>query len=271
MYQTETGNLSAKVLPKMYKLPNKNSDKPGFPDQYNLLQSRLLEDTFRPPHYNLDQVFVARDLYLNYKIDNYNWHKLPDWFAVVEVDAIYQRRDLKLSYVIWDENVRPFVVVELLSPGREKEDWGQKTLPRIDGPPTKWQIYEEILQIPYYFVFHQDRGKIQAFKLIDGRYVDLELKKPHLWIEEIQLGLGLWQGNYLDIPARQWLRWYNADGNWIAIPEEQIEQKKQRADLERQLADRKRRKYRTRTATSRTRTGKSGTGTRKSRKRKATS
>ncbi len=235
MYQTKPENRSAKVLPTMYDLPCEDPEEPGLPNQYHLVQSRLLEDTFRPPNYTINNILVARDLYLYYDVNHPNWHKRPDWFAVLGVDRLYQGRDLRLSYVVWDEKVHPFVVVELLSPGTEKEDLGQ-TLPRTDGPPTKWQVYEEILQIPYYFVFDEYSSKMQAFKLRNGRYLELELEEPRLWIEEIQLGLGLWQGNYLDLSTRQWLRWYDLDNNWIPIPEEKIQQERQRADLERQLA-----------------------------------
>ena len=53
------------------------------------------------------------------------WHKRPDWFLVVGVSRFYNERDLRLSYVMWQEEVSPMVVVELLSPGTEKEDLGQ--------------------------------------------------------------------------------------------------------------------------------------------------
>jgi Uma2 family endonuclease len=42
--------------------------------------------------------------------------------------------------------------VELLSPGTEAEDLGQ-TLREVNRPPTKWQVYEQILKIPYYVLY----------------------------------------------------------------------------------------------------------------------
>jgi Uma2 family endonuclease len=56
---------------------------------------------------------------------------------------------MRYSYVVWQEKVIPFIVVELLSEGTEKEDLG-KTLREIKEPPTKWEVYEQILKIPYY-------------------------------------------------------------------------------------------------------------------------
>jgi hypothetical protein len=47
-----------------------------------------------------------------------------------------------------------------------------------------------------------------------------------IWIEEIQLGLGLWQGSFQN-RERLWLRWYDRDGNWLLTP---AESEKQRAD-----------------------------------------
>ena len=63
---------------------------------------------------------------------------------------------------MWQELVSPFVVVELLSPGTEAEDLGQ-TKPSPEAPPSKWQVYEQILRVPYYIVFSRYTNQIQAF------------------------------------------------------------------------------------------------------------
>jgi Uma2 family endonuclease len=54
----------------------------------------------------------------------------------LEVLPASEQPELRLSYVIWQEGVVPFLVVELLSPGTEAEDLGQ-TLQEIGEPPTK--------------------------------------------------------------------------------------------------------------------------------------
>jgi hypothetical protein len=46
-------------------------------------------------------------------------------------------------------------------------------------------------------------------------------------MNDIQLGLGLWQGVYQGID-RIWLRWYDADGNWVLTPEERERQEVER-------------------------------------------
>jgi hypothetical protein len=50
---------------------------------------------------------------------------------------------------------------------------------------------------------------------------------------ELELGLGLWQGEYQGI-ERLWLRWYDAQCNWILTS---AEQERQRAEQERQRAE----------------------------------
>ncbi len=53
---------------------------------------------------------------------------------------------MRYSYVIWDEGVVPFVVVELLSESTKDDDLG-KTLRDVTQPPPKWEVYERILKI----------------------------------------------------------------------------------------------------------------------------
>ncbi|BAP57858.1 hypothetical protein THII_3561 [Thioploca ingrica] len=138
--------------PTMYDLPSEDPQELGLPDIFHYFQPHLLQDTFVPPHYLPEQIFAAGDLNLYYDLHHPLWHKRPDWFAVLGVARLYQQQDLRLSYVVWDEKVIPFIVVELLSPGTEKEDLGQ-TIREVNQPPVKWEVYEQILQVPYYVVF----------------------------------------------------------------------------------------------------------------------
>lgn len=72
--------------------------------------------------------------------------KDPEWFAVVGVSRLYQGQDLRLSYVSWQEEVRPIVIIELLSPGTQDEDLRRRE-PQ-GKQPTKWKVYEQILECP---------------------------------------------------------------------------------------------------------------------------
>jgi hypothetical protein len=44
------------------------------------------------------------------------------------------------------------------------------------------------------------------------------------------LGLGLWLGEYEGV-TRQWLRWYDQDGNWILTDTEQARARAEQAEL----------------------------------------
>jgi Uma2 family endonuclease len=232
MYQTDPPRPAKEVLPTMYDLPSEDLEEPGLPDEFHHFQPQLLRETFIPSNYPPDEVFVASDLNLYYDVRHPLWYKRPDWFAVLGISRLYEQRELRLSYVTWQEGVDPSVVVELLSPGTEKEDLGQ-TLREINQPPTKWEVYERILRIPYYILFDRYTQQLRAFQLVADRYSELNLSELRLWMPSIELGLGLWQGNYQGI-ERLWLRWYDATGNWILTPAERAEQEQKQRELTQQ-------------------------------------
>ncbi|MFM5983594.1 MAG: Uma2 family endonuclease [Sphaerospermopsis kisseleviana] len=228
MYQTDPPIPAQETLPTMYDLPSEYVEDAGLPDEFHLLQPRLLTDTFSPPNYPPDQVFVASDLNLYYDTRNPLWYKRPDWFAVVGVSRLFDQRELRLSYVMWQEIIAPLVMVELLSPKTEKEDLG-RTLREVNQPPTKWEVYERIVRVPYYIIFDRYTDKLQAFQLVADRYEEIDVSSGKIWMPGIELGLGLWQGSFEGI-ERLWLRWYDSSGKWIPTPVELLKQEKQKSD-----------------------------------------
>jgi len=264
--QTDPPKSPRETLPTMYDLPSEDPEEPGLPDEFHDLQGQFLSLTFRPPHYPACRVFSASDMNLYYDVRHPGWYKRPDWFGVVSVPRLYDDVDMRLSYVVWQEGVNPFVVVELLSPGTQKEDLGENSSEKPpvesselagngqamqpeseDKPPRKWEVYEQILHIPYYIVFSRYTNQLRAFRLKGAHYEELDLQEPRVWMSELELGLGLWQGEYQGI-ERLWLRWYDARGNWIPTEAEQeraekaqalqqVEQERQQAQQERQRAE----------------------------------
>ena len=218
--QSEPPLPPKEILPTMYDLPSENPEEPGLPDDFHFLQPLLLFLTFLPVNWNREEVYSAADLNLYYDVRHPQWYKRPDWFGVVGVPKLYEGRDLRLSYVTWQEGVNPFVVVELLSPGTEEEDLGE-TQSKANKPPTKWKVYEQILRIPYYIVFSRYTNEMRAFHLVGGHYqaVDITQGVP---IPELGLSLGLWQGSFRNID-RLWLRWFTLEGELIPVPEEEVE------------------------------------------------
>src|ERR1051326_661503 len=150
------------TLPTMYDLPSE-APEDGVPDQFHIFQPQLLSETFQPPNIPADEFFTASDLYIYYDVKNSHFHKRPDWFAVLGVPRLFDNTDLRLSYVVWQEGINPLIVVELLSPSTEKEDLGQ-TLREASKPPTKWEVYERLLRVPYYVVFNRATDQLRDWK-----------------------------------------------------------------------------------------------------------
>jgi Uma2 family endonuclease len=232
--QTEPPLSAKETLPTMYDLPSENPEEPGLPDEFHGLQPQLLSRTLHLKDYPRDRLFIGYDLNLYYDVHHPLWHKRPDWFLALDVPRLYEETDLRSSYVVWQEGINPFLIVELLSPGTEKEDLGDlapaeegnssepETTSESNGqitketPPRKWDVYERILRVPYYAVFSRYSDRLRGFKLDGGRYREqtLEANATRFWIPELSLGLGIWSGEFDGI-NRQWLRWYDATGNWL--------------------------------------------------------
>jgi Uma2 family endonuclease len=225
----------------MYDLPSEDPEEMGLPDEFHGLQPQLLTETCELPE--PEDCFVAADLNLYYDRQHTNWYKRPDWFLVLGVAASASQAELRWSYVLWQEGVAPFLMVELLSAGTEDEDLGN-TLRVVGKPPTKWQVYEEILRIPYYVVYDRLANHFRLFQLQGSRYQEAEIGVEGFWFAQLNLGLRVWQGSYRGVSGR-WLRWFDRQGQWIPTAAERAEMESQRADradlranLESQRADR---------------------------------
>ena len=222
-------------LPTMYDLPSENPEEPGLPDDFHYLQPLLLRETFLPTTtYRPEQVYVGTDINLYYDPTHPLWHKRPDWFAVIGARPARSIEELRLSYVVWQEEVNPYLVMELLSPGTEDEDLG-RSAPTDDGPPGKWEVYEQILQVPFYVVYDRYKLRLRAFVLAMGRYRELAVIKERVWMPELGLNLGQWQGRFHGVEGK-WLRWFDADNKPLPTEEERNEQARLRIAQEQQRA-----------------------------------
>jgi Uma2 family endonuclease len=222
------------TLPTMYDLPSEDPEEPGLPDEFHDLQPELLSTTLYLPSYR-DNHFIGTDLNLYYDVHHPLWYKRPDWFLALGVPRLYNYQDMRLSYVVWQEGVNPLMAVELLSPGTDQEDLGKRE-PILGKPPTKWEVYEKILRIPYYVIFDRYSDEMRAFHLQGDRYESISLSEDKIWIPPLNLGLGSWYGAYRGI-ERLWLRWQAADGTWIETAEERAEAETQRAESELRRAE----------------------------------
>jgi len=256
------------ILPTMYDLPSEDPEEPGLPDEFHDLQPQLLSRTLSLSGYSRENCFTASDLNLYYTVRHPLWHKRPDWFLVVDVPRLYEQRDLRRSYVLWQEGNPPTVVVEFLSPGTEAEDLGRfydETAEGSEGeptraasstalngdndakakPPGKFEVYETRLRVPHYFVYSRFTQRLRYFKLEGGQYQEQPLnpKTPLAWLPDLEIGLGIWQGEFEGVTAA-WLRWCDQDGNWLLTDTEQaqqqLEQERQAKEQERQAKEQER-------------------------------
>jgi Uma2 family endonuclease len=225
----------SETLPTMDDLPSESPEDPGLPDLFHLSQPRLLDETLLSPLYGTEERFTASDLNLYYDLRHTGWYKRPDWFVALGVTSGTTNTDLRLSYVMWQEGIAPFLVVELLSPSTAEEDLG-KTLREVNRPPTKWQVYEQILRVPYYAVFDRYQSKFQLFEMRGMRFEEVMLVNERFWFEALGLGLEVWSGVYGGSDGR-WLRWYDGEGNWVATQAERAEAEQLRAEAEQLRAE----------------------------------
>jgi Uma2 family endonuclease len=160
---------------------------------------------------------------------------VPDGFLSLGVERIVNE-DLRLSYVLWEEeNIVPIFVLEVVSTKYRGEYSSKKALYADMG-------------VLYYAVYSSRRRRkppLELYRLVDGKYE--QLSGNPIWLPEIGLGLGRDRGTYLGI-TREWLYWYDQQGNRYPTPEEraeqaeqQLQQERQRFEQERQRAEQERR------------------------------
>jgi len=228
-------------LPTMYDLPSEDPEEPGLPDDFHLLQPRLLSETFQPDPVLVGEFYTAADINLYYDPAHTNRYKRPDWLVVLGVPQVSDQSQLRLSYVIWQEEIAPYLIVELLSPGTEQEDLGTRVRD-IEQPPRKWDVYERYLQVPYYATYSRYTNELRPFGLVAGRYRRLDRKevpvadRQGLWLPEAGIGLGVWAGAYEGVRG-EWLRFFDTAGQWLPCQSERLAQETQRAEQEAQRAE----------------------------------
>ena len=147
---------------------------------------------------------------------------VPDGFLSVGVPRIIDE-DLRLSYVLWEEQEVPILIIEVVSHKRRGEYTKKK------------QFYAEIGAL-YYVVYNPLRKRkppLEIYKLENGTY-QLQAGE-RVWLTELQLGIGRERGTHVGI-TRDWLYWYNQQGNRYLTAEERLQQSQQKIQqLEEQL------------------------------------
>lgn len=152
---------------------------------------------------------------------------VPDGFLSLGVPRRKRARG-RLSYVLWQEQVVPQWVLEVVSqtPGGEYGD--------------KMGRYAAI-GILYYTIYNPDFWRrdrhtpFEVYRLVNGTYVQ-QPGNP-VWMPEIGLGIGREPGTF-EGWTQEWLYWYDAQNNRLPDSENAIRQARQRAtQAEERLAE----------------------------------
>lgn len=161
----------------------------------------------------------------------------PDALLSLGVERVRPNSKLRLSYLVWQEGVMPQWVLEVVSQKRGGEY--ERDLSRKDHK-GKLLRYAE-MGVLYYTIYnphHWRRDKhdpFEVYRLVDGVY-QRQLSNP-VWMPEIGLGIGTAQGTY-DGHTREWLYWYDEQGQPYPVPSNLLQQERQLRQREQQLRQR---------------------------------
>lgn len=185
--------------------------------QRHKLQMDLLIDALTPWLEQREDGYVGGNMFVYYSIAQVRNKdfKGPDFFAVLGVPKGERR-----SWVIWEEEKAPDVIIELLSDSSAAADKNQKKL-----------IYQNQIRVPEYFWFDPFNPDDWAgFFLSSGVYQPLVAnERDQLVSKSLGLGLQLWYGNYKGVETT-WLRWATLEGELLPTSEEIAQQERQRAE-----------------------------------------
>ncbi|MFN6482002.1 MULTISPECIES: Uma2 family endonuclease [unclassified Nostoc] len=134
---------------------------------------------------------------------------VPDGFLSLGVERFVGENG-RSSYVFWEEEgIAPILALEVVSQ-------------TYNGEYEQKKIDYAQLGILYYVIYaptrlRRKRQRLEVYRLVEGKYT-LQLG-DRIWMPEIGLGIGREQGTYQG-RTREWLFWYDQDGNRYQTPEE---------------------------------------------------
>jgi Uma2 family endonuclease len=147
------------------------------------------------------------------------------------------------SYFVWEFGKVPDVCIEIVS-NREGDELTLSRKSQQKGKTLSKKALYARIGVPYYAVFdplkqlqnpdEMDGALLRTWALREGRYYALQ---SPVWLEAVGLGLTLWEGVFEGVSG-QWLRWCDAQGQVVPTGAEGQAMERQRADTERQRADR---------------------------------
>lgn len=211
------------VPPTMAELPY--DDGEPMESKKHRDQVNLLIDTLRLHLGDDSSVYVGGNMGLYYTTLQAvkNEFRAPDFFVVLDAQP---RAEPRLSWVVWEEERAPDLVIELLSPGTEAADRGRKMT-----------IYARALKVQEYFLFDPHDLRLEGYTLVGDKYEPRAvLPDGSLAAEGLGLRLRVVEGRHAGRVDR-WLRWTRPGGEVLPTGQELAEAEKQRAEAEAQRAE----------------------------------
>ncbi len=207
------------IPPTQDELPY--DDGENMESERHKLQMDLLIDSLLPWLDQREDGYVGGNMFVYYsmrQVRNQDF-KGPDVFVALGVP-----KGERKSWVCWEEEKTPDVIIELLSESTAAQDKTEKKL-----------IYQNRLHVPAYYWYNPfDPDDWAGFSLVAGTYQAIAPNSQgQLNCQPLGLALTRWQGIYKTI-ATTWLRWTQPDGTLLLTA---AEQEQQRADQERQRAE----------------------------------
>ncbi|MFM7367600.1 MAG: Uma2 family endonuclease [Sphaerospermopsis kisseleviana] len=198
-------------LPSSEELPD--SDETPVDNQLQHLIPGLLESILALLWSQRWDWFFGVDMGIYH--DPYQPAIVPDGFLSIGVHRFIDE-GLRPSYVLWEENKLPILVLEVVSQTYRGEYSNKK------------DFYAHEFGILYYVVYNPLRKRkepLEVYKLVDGEYV--LLSGNPVWLPEIGLGIGRERGTYQGI-TREWLYWFDEQGKRFFTPEERIQESEEK-------------------------------------------
>ena len=205
----ELADLGVTLPPTQADLPY--DDGAPMESQRHQLQMELLLDGLRLWLEGREDGFVGGNMFVYYslaQVRNRDF-KGPDVFVALGVPKGERR-----SWVCWEEDKTPDVVIELLSESTIAADKGEKK-----------RIYQDRMHVPEYFWYDPfNPADWEGFQLVRGTYQPIAADGQGRRMSEL-LGLSLVPvaGTYKGVEAT-WLRWATVEGRLLPTDAERAKQ-----------------------------------------------